>query len=397
MKLLQDMDVDNKRVIVRCDFNVPIKDNKILDDYKIVKSLDTIKYLLERNCKIILLSHLGKVKKESDKETNSLEIVANRLKELLQVNVIFSKQTRNYGLETMVMNLNPRDILLLENTRYEDVPDKLESNCDAQLSSYWANLGEVFVMDAFGSSHRRHASTYGITKYLPSCVGLLVQQELKMLNSYVLNASHPFTIIMGGAKIDDKLALINKLLPKCDHMLLTGGLANTCIKVLGFNVGKSLASSDEETLKNVSDMLVKYKDKIVLPLDVIVCNAFDDSYLDQKGMEEIDENDEIKDIGGKTIEEFKKIIDESQTIFVNGTAGVYEDNRFANGTKELLNILANSNANVIIGGGDAASAVNNCGFANEFTFVSTGGGATLEYIINESLAAIDGSEKVETL
>ena len=394
MKRLQDMEVDNKTVIVRCDFNVPIKDNQIIDDYKIVKSLDTIKYLLDRNCRIVLLSHLGKVKTEEDKNNNSLEIVARRLKTLLNTNVIFSRVIRNEALNQKIKTLQPKSIILLENTRFMDVPNKQESNCDDDLSKYFASLGDIFVMDAFGSSHRRHASTYGITKYIPSCIGLLVQNEIDNINKYVINAEHPFTIVMGGAKIDDKLELMVELLPKCNYMLLTGGLANTCLKVLGFNVGNSICSKDDAVLAVVKEMLVTYRDKITLPYDVIVTNTYSDNYIDQKNVDEIDSNEEIKDIGGTTLSNYAKVINQSKTIFVNGTAGVYEDNRFANGTKELLRIISSSPADVVVGGGDAASAARTLGYSNSFKFISTGGGATLDYIINHKMAIEDNDVEV---
>ena len=396
MKRLQDIDVNNKTVVVRCDFNVPIKDNEILDDYKIIRSLDTIKYLLERNCKIVLLSHLGKVKVEQDKQKNSLEIVAKRLQTLLGTSVIFSKVIVNEALNKKIASLNQKSVILLENTRFMDVPNKLESNCNEGLSKYFASLGDVFVMDAFGSSHRRHASTYGISKYIPSCIGLLVEQELENIDKYVLNANPSFTIVMGGAKIDDKLELMAKLLPKCDHMLLTGGLANTCLKVLGFNIGNSICSKDEQVLKSVREMLITYKSKITLPFDVIVTNSYNGEYINQRKINEIDSNEEIKDIGGQTLNEYTKIINKSNTIFVNGTAGVYEDNKFANGTKELLRIISVSPADVVVGGGDAASAARTFGYADSFKFISTGGGATLDYIINGKMA-IDDTEEVEVL
>lgn len=392
MKKMQELEVDNKTVILRCDFNVPIKDNKIIDDFKIIKSLDTIKYLLERNCKIIILSHLGKIKSEQDKINNSLEIVAKRLKELLHANVIFSKVIMHDALKQRINIMKSKDIMLLENTRFLDFPNKLESNCDDNLSKYWASLGDVFIMDAFGSSHRRHASTYGISKYLPSGIGLLVQEEIKNLNDYVINANHPFTIIMGGAKIDDKLELMNKLLPKCDYMLLAGGLANTCLKVLGFNIGNSISSKDDVILNKVKDILVQYKDKITLPYDVIVSNTYNDDFIDQKNINEIESNEEIKDIGGNTLNIYKDIINKSKTIFINGTAGVYEDNRFANGTKELLRLLSNAPGDVIVGGGDAASSARTLGYENSFKYISTGGGATLDYIINEKMAIEDDVE-----
>lgn len=391
-KKLQDIDVTNKKVVIRLDYNVPMKDGNILDDFKIVQSLDTLKYLMEKNCKIVILSHLGKVKSEKDKVTNTLEPVAKRLKELLKSNVIFAKQNDAEELHSLIDKLNPKDIVLLENTRTQDFPEKKESKCDMDLAKFWASLGEVFVFDAFGSSHRRHASTYGISKYLPTCIGLLVQKELEMLNKYVINAEHPFTIIMGGAKIDDKIELMNKLLPKCDHMLLTGGIANTCLATIGFQTGNSLKSKDIDIINQVKTMLVTYKNKILLPFDVIVGNTYNDEYIAQKNIIAVDTNEEIKDIGIKTINIYKDIINQSKSIFVNGTAGLYEDNRFANGTRELLDVLSKSLANVIVGGGDSASAARNMNYADKFSFVSTGGGATLEYIIKEKLDALDDEE-----
>lgn len=385
---LQDINVDNKKVLLRVDYNVPIKEGKILDDNKLRASLQTINYLLDHNCKIIILSHLGKVKKEEDKKNNTLEPVAKKLKELVNTKVIFSKQTRNYTLEEMVEKLQPKEILVLENTRFEDVPDNLESGCDLQLASYWAGLADIFVLDAFASMHRVHASTAGIAKFIPSCIGFLVQKEMEMLDKVIINPEKPFTIIMGGAKVDDKLKVMNKLLPKADHFLLTGGIANTFLKVLGINIGESLVSDDEEVLSEVKDMLLKYKDKILLPYDCIVGKNYDDSYIELKNIHDLDNDDVIKDLGSKSIEEYKKIIDESKTIFLNGTAGVYEDERFANGTKEMLNIISSSKAITIVGGGDAVSAVRNFNYESKFKYISTGGGATLKYIENGTLDAL---------
>ena len=395
---LQDMNVDKKKIVLRVDYNVSIKNGEIIDDSKIVRSLKTINYLIDHDCKIIVLSHLGKVKKEEDKAKNSLEIVAKRLKELVSTKVIFSKQTRSDALKDLVDKLNEKEILVLENTRYEDVPNNLESSNDPDLASYWASLGDIFVMDAFASLHRVHASTAGIAKYIPSCIGFLVQEELEMIDKYVINAEAPFTIIMGGAKVDDKLSLLNKLLPKCDHLLLMGGLANTFLKVLGINIGESLASTNPDILESVKTLLYKYKDKILLPFDVIVTNNYDDSYIVRKLINQIDKNDIIKDISTTTLDEYKKIIDSSKTIFLNGTAGVYEDIKYANGTKELLDILVKSDANVIVGGGDSSSSVNSFKKDNDFVYISTGGGATLKYIEDNHLKALDAiNDEVETL
>lgn len=386
---IQDIEVSGKRVLLRCDFNVPVKDGKILDNSKIIASLETIEYLVKNKAKVIILSHFGKVKTEEDKLKNSLQIVAEELQRLVDTKVIFSKQTRSLYLEGKINSMNNGEILVLENTRYEDVPGKLESGNDIQLAMYWASLGDLYCLDAFGSAHRNHASTSGLAKQLPSCIGFLVQHELEALNKYVLNSEKPFTIVMGGAKVDDKVDLIEALLPKCDNLLISGGIANTCLNILGFNVGKSLKSSDEKILSRMKNILVNNKDKIMLPNDVIVTQVYNDEVVEQRDINEINDEDIIYDIGGKTIKEFERIINSSKTIFVNGTCGKYEDIRFANGTREVLDIIANSEAKTIVGGGDGVSAVKHFNLGDKFDFLSTGGGATLEYIINESLPAIE--------
>lgn len=389
-KCLQNMIVKNKKVLLRVDYNVPLLNGKILDDSKIKLTLDTIYYLLSENCKIIILSHLGKVRSNNDKLKYSLEPVANHLKALLdKEDVYFSKE--NYGVNVInrVNCMLPGEILVLENTRFMDVPNKLESNCDSQLSEFWASLGDVFVNEAFGCAHRAHASNYGISKYVPSCLGLLMQKELGMLNRLVIHPIHPFTVIMGGAKIDDKLSLMESLLPKCDHLLCGGGIANSCLKALGFKVGESLASDDEKVLKKIQELLLKYKDKFVLPLDSVVGSTYDDNFAQYKLIDKILDNDMILDIGTKTLQKYSNIIMNSETIFLNGTVGAYENVKFANGTKELLSMLKKSDAIVVVGGGDASSSVNNLGYNNAFTYISSGGGATLEYIAKEHLIALD--------
>lgn len=388
-KRIQDMDVAGKKVLLRCDFNVPFKDGKILDDSKIVASLNTIEYLIRQGAKIIIMSHFGKVKTEADKATNSLAPIAAHLQTLVNTKVIFSKQTRNVYLEAKVESMQPGEILVLENTRFEDVPNNLESGNDVQLSMYWAGLADIFCLDAFGSAHRKHASTYGVAKYIPSCIGFLVQKEMEMLDKYVLNAEHPFTILMGGAKVEDKVELIESLLPRCDHLLITGGIANSCLYALGFPVGQSLRTEDYEILEKIRNLLVQYREKIILPIDVIVGRTYDDSYLEHVGVDKVNDDDAIYDIGMKTVNEYREVIEKSATIFVNGTAGKYEDIRYATGTRELLNCIVNSKAVKIVGGGDGVSAVKHFKFENRFDFLSTGGGATLEYIILEGLPAID--------
>lgn len=394
-KRIQDMDVKGKKVLLRCDFNVPVKDGVILDDSKIVAALNTIDYLVKEGAKIIILSHFGKVKTESDKENNSLAPIAAHLQKLVNTKVIFSKQPRNLYLEAKIENMNPGEIIVLENTRFEDVPDKLESGNDPQLAMYWAGLADIYCLDAFGSAHRKHASTYGVAKYIPSCIGFLVQHEVEMLDEYVLNAAHPFTIVMGGAKVEDKVELIEALLPKCDNLLITGGIANTCLSTLGFNVGNSLKSNDPEILAKVKNILIQYKDKIMLPVDAIIGRVYNEDSVEHVNIDKVEEDDIIYDIGMKTINKYKEIIDNSKTIFVNGTAGKYEDVRYATGTRELLNTICNSQAIKIVGGGDGVSAVKHFKLEDRFSFLSTGGGATLEYIINQGLPAIDNIEEKE--
>ena len=392
-KRIQDMDVQGKTVLLRCDFNVPIKNGKILDDSKIIASLTTIEYLIKQGAKVVIMSHFGKVKTEEDKQTNSLVPVATRLQELLPTRVIFAKQPRSLYLEAKIGEMQPGEVMVLENTRFEDIPNKLESGNDAQLAMYWAGLADIYCLDAFGSAHRKHASTYGVANYLPNCIGFLVQREVEMLDQNVLHARRPFTILMGGAKVEDKVELIEALLPKCDTLILTGGIANSCLHTLGFNVGNSLRTKDEETIRRIKEILIANKEKIVLPLDVIVGRDYDENYIEHLNVDKVLDDDIIYDIGMKSITKFKEILEKSETIFVNGTAGLYENPKYATGTRELLNVIANCRANKIVGGGDGVSAVKYFGLAEKFTFLSTGGGATLEYIIQGGLPAIDNIEE----
>lgn len=392
-KRIQDLDVRGKKVLLRCDFNVPVENGVIKDDSKIVESLETIEYLIRNHAKIIILSHFGKVKTEEDKKKNTLEPVAKHLQSLVSSKVLFSRQTRSPQLALLVEKMNPGEILVLENTRYEDVPNKLESGNDAQLAMYWAGLADIFCLDAFGSSHRKHASTFGVAKYLPNCIGFLVQKEVMNLDKYVLNAEKPFTILMGGAKVEDKVALIESLLPKCDHLLLTGGIANSCLYTLGYMVGTSIKTEDEEILDKLKNLLIDYQEKIMLPLDVIVGREYDDKYVEHIKVDEVQADHSIFDIGMDTVHAYADVLNKSATIFVNGTAGKYEDKRYATGTRELLEEISNNKAIKVVGGGDGVSAVKYFHFQEKFTYLSTGGGATLEYIINGGLPAIDNIEE----
>ena len=312
MKSIKDYNINNKKVILRCDLNVTIKDGIIIDDTKIIKSLNTINYLLDNNNSIIILSHLGKVKSDEDKKKNTLYPVYLRLKELLKTNIYFSNTTKGSELENLVNNLKEKEIVLVENTRFEDYPEKLESGCDENLSKYWASLGEIFINDAFGTSHRKHASNYGITKYIESYYGLLIDEELTKLNELINYPQKPFTVIMGGAKVDDKLKLIEELLKNCDKLIVGGGIANTFMLAIGVNIGKSLSNPDY--INEIKDILNKYNEKIILPMDFYVENNNRKVY---RTINELTDDDIIYDIGEESLKHYEEIIQDSNTIFIN--------------------------------------------------------------------------------
>ena len=383
-KTIRDFDLNNKKVIIRVDFNVPMKDNKILDDNRIVMSLKTIKYAIENNAKVILMSHLGRVKEESDKEKNSLCIVAKRLSELLNKEVIFINNTKGEELESAINNLKAKDVLLMENTRFEDLDGKKESSNDNELGKYWASLGDIFINDAFGTAHRIHASNVGIASNLPSGVGFLIEEEL---NSFkVLDTpNRPYTVILGGAKVSDKIGVINNLVNKCDYILIGGGMAYTFLKALGYNIGNSLLDSD--SINFCKEMLDKYRDKIVLPLDSIVSKELG-SDIELKDNDKFDNDDIGLDIGEKSIKLFKEVLEDSNTVVWNGPLGYSEIDKYATGTKEILKALSERERTVIIGGGDTASSAINFGYKDKFTHISTGGGASLELLEGKELPGI---------
>ena len=398
-QLLRNMYVDNKRILLRCDFNVPIVGGNITDESKIIKSLETINYLLEKNCKIIILSHLGRVKAEEDKTKYSLMIVKNSLERLLNKPIKFANDILSEETKNMALNLQSGEILLLENTRFLDIPNNLESTLNLDVAKQIASLGEIFVFDAFAVAHRNHTTVVGIPKYLPSCLGFLVEKEKAMLDKIVINPARPFTVIMGGAKVDDKLKIINSLLPKCEHLLVSGGIANSFLSALGLNVGASLKTENPETIKELKKLMLTYKEKFAFPLDAIVTTTYSDTPT-IKNINKIDTNDVIKDIGTKTIDKYSKIINESNTIFMNGTMGIYEEKEFANGTILILNTLKEKKDHVLIGGGDTVGATNTLGFKNVFPNISSGGGATLDYIAYGSLPGIDAigeEDEIEVL
>lgn len=382
-KTIQDFDLDGKKVIIRCDFNVPMNNGKIEDATRIVASLRTIKYALRNNAKVILLSHLGKVKTEEDKINNSLYPVAEKLSSYLDKQVLFSPDTRSSKLTEMVDNLKDGDVLLIENTRFEDVPDKKETNCDEKLSKYWASLGDIFINDAYGTCHRAHASVVGIPKYLPSGVGFLVEKEVQKLDNILKSDTHPFVAILGGKKVDDKISLTQSLLEKCDKLLIGGAMSFTFLKALGYNTGSSIVSDDY--VEFAKEMINKYEDKIILPVDFVLETT-------TKDIKDFSDGDIGYDIGSKSIKLFEKELDSARRVIINGPMGLFEDVKYQNGTKSIFKYLDKNKIKTLIGGGDSAAAVNKLGFDDAFYHVSTGGGATIKYIEKGSLVGIDAIE-----
>lgn len=387
MKTIKDINIENKRVIIRCDFNVPIKDKKIVDDTRIRGALETIKYCQEKNCKIILLSHLGRVKEERDLQKNDLAPVAQRLAELLNQDILFSEKTRGEELEAIVDSLEPKDILLIQNTRYEDLADKKESKNDPELGAYWASLGEVFINDAFGTIHRAHASNVGIANNLESAVGFLIEKELNAL-SILEKPNHPFVVILGGAKVADKIGVIENLVTKADKILIGGGMAFTFLKAKGYEIGKSLL--DEESLDFCKNILEKYGEKIILPKDFAVTNEYtNDEEYRLKNIESIAGNEMGLDIGPKTREEFENILKDAAIVMWNGPLGVYELEKYKKNTDEILKYVVENNIKTILGGGDIVAAATSAGYKDKVYHASTGGGATLEYLEGKKLPGLE--------
>ncbi|WP_304737706.1 phosphoglycerate kinase, partial [Dubosiella newyorkensis] len=376
-KTVKDLNVAGKRVIVRCDFNVPRKDGKITNDNRIIQALPTIKYLLENNAKVILMSHLGKVKTEEDKAKNNLDVVAARLAELLPgTKVTFCPVTRGPELEKDVADLKDGEILLVQNTRYE----KGESKNDEELGKYWASLGDVFVEDAFGSVHRAHASTVGIPSNIAeNGLGFLVEKEVDMLGKAVDEPAHPFVAIIGGAKVSDKIGVIENMLAKADKVIVGGGMAYTFLKAMGENVGNSLV--EEDKIQLAKDTLEKGKGKIVLPVDNVIADAFSNDANIKVVEGDIPEGWMGLDIGPKSIELFKDTLKGAKTVVWNGPMGVFEMPNFEKGTLAVCEAISElPDAITVIGGGDSAAAAIQLGFQDKFSHISTGGGASLEYM-----------------
>ena len=382
MKTIRDFNLNGKRVLIRVDFNVPIKDGIITDDNRIKESLKTIKYALENGAKVILFSHLGRVKEEADLSKNDLLPVSKRLSELLNKEVLFISKTRGKELEDAISNMDNGDVLLVQNTRYEDLDGKKESGNDSMLGKYWASLGDIFINDAFGTSHRAHASNVGIASNLPSGIGFLVEKELNAMLPVIKNPAHPFTVILGGSKVSDKIGVIDNLIRECDYLLIGGGMAFTFLKAQGKEIGKSLC--EDEYLDYCRKLLEK-SNKIILPVDFIVSDSLESTNCSETC--EINENEMGLDIGSKTINEFENYIINSKTIIWNGPMGVFENPLYKNGTESICKMFKEDQT-VIVGGGDSASAVINLGYRDKVTHISTGGGASLELLEGKELPGI---------
>ena len=387
MKTIKDLNIDNKKVIIRCDFNVPLKDGKIVDDTRIVGSLQTINYCLDKNAKVILLSHLGRVKEEADLVKNDLAPVAVRLEELLGRKVTFINKTRGEELEKAVSNMNNGDVILVQNTRYEDLEGKKESKNDEALGKYWASLADVFINDAFGTIHRAHASNVGIASNIPSAFGFLIEKELTALNS-LDSPETPFIVVLGGAKVADKIGVIENLVTKADKILIGGGMAFTFLKAEGYQIGTSLLDADN--IEFCTKILKDYGNKIVLPVDVAVTTEYtNDEEYKVRDITEIEYNEMGLDIGPKTKTLFENYLQDAKTVIWNGPLGVYEFDKYKKHTDELLNFLVDNNIKTILGGGDIVAAASAANIKDKVYHASTGGGATLEYLEGKKLPGIE--------
>ena len=386
-KTVKDIDLKGKKVFVRCDFNVPMDENQnITDNTRIVAALPTIKYLLEQNCKIILASHLGRPKGEVKPEF-SLKPVAKELSKLLGKEVIMANDVIGEDATTKAENLKEGEIMLLENVRFH----REETDNDPEFAKKLASMAEIFVNDAFGTAHRAHASTTGIADYIPGVAGFLIEKELKFLGNAINNPERPFVAILGGAKVSDKIGVIDSLLDKVDTLMIGGGMAYTFFKAQGYNVGNSLCEVEKTDLTLEAMEKAKSKGvKLLLPIDTKIGKEFKpDTESKTVAWTEIPDGWEGFDIGEKTIEMFKNELQSAKTVIWNGPLGLFEFDQFAIGTNEIAKTLAELDATTIIGGGDSAAAVTKAGLADKMTHISTGGGASLEFLEGKKLPGIE--------
>ncbi|HAP6319172.1 TPA: phosphoglycerate kinase [Enterococcus faecium] len=387
-KTVKDIDLKDKKVLVRVDFNVPLKDGVITDDTRIKAALPTINYVLEQGGKAILFSHLGRVKTEEDKEGKSLAPVAKRLGELLGKEVTFVPETRGEQLEEAIRNMNDGDVVVFENTRFEDIDGKKESKNDTELGKYWASLGDVFVNDAFGTAHRAHASNVGIASTgIPTVAGFLMEKEIKFIGEAVEEPKRPMIAILGGAKVSDKIGVIENLIPKADKILIGGGMTYTFYEAKGIKIGNSLLEADKVEL--AKELIEKAGDKLVLPIDNVCAPEFSNDVETQVIEGDIPDGLMALDIGPASVKLFADTLQGAKTVVWNGPMGVFEMSNFAKGTIGVCEAIANlEGATTIIGGGDSAAAAEQLGFADKFTHISTGGGASLELLEGKELPGL---------
>lgn len=387
-KTVKDIDLKDKKVLVRVDFNVPLKNGVITDDTRIKAALPTINYVLEQGGKAILFSHLGRVKTEEDKAGKSLAPVAKRLGELLGKEVTFVPETRGAELEAAINNMKDGDVVVFENTRFEDVDGKKESKNDADLGKYWASLGDVFVNDAFGTAHRAHASNVGIASTgIPTVAGFLMEKEIKFIGEAVEDPKRPMIAILGGAKVSDKIGVIENLIPKADKILIGGGMTYTFYEAKGIKIGNSLVEADKVAL--AKELIEKAGDKLVLPIDNVCAPEFSNDVETQVIEGDIPEGLMALDIGPASVKLFADTLQGAKTVVWNGPMGVFEMSNFAKGTIGVCEAIANlEGATTIIGGGDSAAAAEQLGFADKFTHISTGGGASLELLEGKELPGL---------
>ena len=381
-KTVKDIDLKGKRVLMRVDFNVPMQDGKVTDDKRIQASLPSIKHVLDQGASLILMSHLGRPKGGPDPEF-SLRAAADVLSSHLGVPVRMAPDTIDADAEAMAKELKPGEVLMLENTRF----NKGEEKNDLDLAKRMATLADVYVNDAFGSAHRAHSSTEGVARFLPAVSGFLMEQELEYLGRAVANPEHPYIAILGGAKISDKIDVVESLLARADKVIIGGGMANTFLAAKGLNMQDSLV--EEESLETAKSIMEKASDKLVLPVDAVVADKFEAEANSQVvDVDKIPAGWRMMDVGPKTLELYKQVLDGAKLIVWNGPVGVFEMPKFAEGTFALAKMLAESGATTVIGGGDSASAVKKAGVAKQMTHVSTGGGASLEFLEGKELPGV---------
>lgn len=392
IKKVDQIECDGKTVIVRVDFNVPVKDGKVTDDTRIQRALPTIKKLLEKNAKVILMSHLGRPSGTGFEEAFSMKPAADRLAEVIDAKVTLADDICGPDAKAKAAALKSGEILVLQNLRF----DKREKKNDPEFAKELASLADLYVNDAFGTAHRAHASTAGVPEYLPAYGGYLILNEVETLGGMLENPRRPFCAILGGAKVSDKIKVINSLIDKCDTLIIGGGMAYTFLVSQGKTVGQSIL--EEDWVEKAGEMLEKAASKgvkVLLPVDVVVADEFAaDANHKMVSVDEIPSDMQALDIGEKTVELFSQAVADSKTIFWNGPCGVFEFDAFAKGTKAIAEaVAANKDADTIIGGGDSVAAVNKYGLADQMTFVSTGGGASMELVQGEKLPGVEALRK----